>query len=292
MAILLDYSQVAISSIMGQVNSRHFNGEVNIDLIRHMILNGIRHYNVTFGEKYGSIVICCDDRNYWRKEIFPFYKANRKADREASDYDWKTIFEALETVKSELREHFPYKVIQIERAEADDIIGTIVKYHASPLEGGFEFEPTVIVSGDKDFIQLHKWGDTAQWSPVQSKWVRGNPDKYLREHILKGDRGDGIPNILSKDDTFVNGGRQTPLRQKKIDEILADLDEGELLYAASWYSGYCRNEQLIDLEMIPSEIRQQVISEYRNARSGDRSKMFNYFIDKGLSILMQSIKEF
>ena len=176
-----------------------------------------------------------------------------------------------------------YKYLEVYGAEADDIIATLVKNKK---------EPIMIVSGDKDFIQLHRWGDTAQWSPVQSKWVRGNPDKYLREHILKGDRGDGIPNILSKDDTFVNRGRQTPLRQKKIDEILADLDEGELLYAASWYGGYCRNQQLIDLEQIPSEIRQDVVNQYRNAKSGDRSKMFNYFIDKGLSILMQSIKEF
>jgi 5'-3' exonuclease len=233
MAILIDYSQVAISSIMGQANSKHFDGELNVDLVRHMILNGIRHFNQQFKEKYGDLVICCDDKNYWRKQIFPYYKAHRKADREASNFDWKTIFECLDTVKQELRDFFPYKVLQIETAEADDIIATLIKFHASPLEGGFDFEPCVIVSGDKDFIQLHRWGDVSQWSPVQSKWVRGNPDKYLREHILKGDRGDGIPNVLSKDDVFVSGSRQTPLRQKKIEEILADLDEGELLYAAN-----------------------------------------------------------
>ena len=292
MAILLDYSQVAISSIMGQVNNRHSGGEINQDLVRHMILNGIRHYNVTFGEKYGDVVICCDDKNYWRKEIFPYYKASRKTDRDASGHDWGLIFECLETVKQEIRDYMPYRVLQIQRAEADDIIATLVKYHAATLEGGAYPEPCVIISGDKDFIQLHKWGETSQWSPVQSKWVRGNPDKYLREHILKGDRGDGIPNILSKDDTFVNGGRQTPLRQKKIDEILADIDEGELLYAASWHSAYCRNEQLIDLTMIPSEIKNKVVDDYRAASSGDRSKIFNYFMEKGLSGLMQSIKEF
>jgi hypothetical protein len=292
MAILLDYSQVAISSIMGQVNNRHSGGEINQDLVRHMILNGIRHYNVTFGEKYGDVVICCDDKNYWRKEIFPYYKASRKTDRDASGHDWGLIFECLEKVKQEIRDYMPYRVLQIERAEADDIIATLVKYHAATLEGGAYPEPCVIISGDKDFIQLHKWGETSQWSPVQSKWVRGNPDKYLREHILKGDRGDGIPNILSKDDTFVNGGRQTPLRQKKIDEILADIDEGELLYAASWHAAYCRNEQLIDLTMIPSEIKNKVVDDYRAASSGDRSKIFNYFMEKGLSGLMQSIKEF
>lgn len=292
MAILIDYSQVAISSIMGQANSKHFDGELNIDLIRHMILNGIRHFNTKFGDKYGNVVICCDDKNYWRKEIFPYYKAHRKADREASDMDWKLVFECLDTVKQELRDVFPYKVLQVETAEADDIIASLVKYHASPLEGGFEFEPCVIVSGDKDFIQLHKWGDTSQWSPVQSKWVRGNPDKYLEEHILKGDRGDGIPNVLSKDDVFVTGGRQTPLRQKKIDEIIADLEEGELLYAASWYSAYCRNEQLIDLSMIPTKIKEEVIQQYRDQTYGDRSKLFNYFVEHKLKNLMENIQEF
>ena len=258
MAILIDYSQVAISSIMGQINSRNFDGELNIDLVRHMILNGIRYYNKEFKDKYGNVVICCDDRDYWRKEIFPYYKANRKSDRASSDYDWKLIFDCLETVKQELRDHFPYKVVQVDRAEADDIIYVLVKYHSSPLEGGFEYEPCIIISGDKDFIQLHRYGDTSQWSPVQSKWVRGNPDKYLREHILKGDRGDGIPNVMSKDDVFVTSGRQTPLRQKKIDEINQELEDGELLYAASWYAGYCRNEQLIDLTKLPEEIKTNV----------------------------------
>lgn len=292
MAILIDYSQVAISSIMGQINSRNFNGELDIDLVRHMILNGIRHYNKEFKEKYGDVVICCDDRHYWRKEIFPYYKASRKTDRAASNYDWKLIFECLETVKQELRDHFPYKVVQVDRAEADDIIYVLVKYHSSPLEGGFEYEPCIIISGDKDFIQLHRYGDTSQWSPVQSKWVRGNPDKYLREHILKGDRGDGIPNVMSKDDVFVTSGRQTPLRQKKIEEINIDLEEGELLYAASWYANYCRNEQLIDLTKLPDEIKNNVVSEYHGQTAGDRSNMFNYFVNNKLSILMESINEF
>lgn len=292
MAILIDYSQVAISSIMGQANSKQFDGEINLELVRHMVLNGIRYFNQKFNKKYGSIVICCDDKNYWRKEIFPYYKAHRKADREASNFDWPLIFDCMETIKQELKENFPYKVIQIERAEADDIIATLVKYHASPLEGGFDYEPSVIVSGDKDFIQLHKWGETSQWSPVQSKWVRGNPDKYLREHILKGDRGDGIPNILTADDVFVKGQRQTPLRQKRIDEILEDLDEGELLYAASWYAGYCRNEQLIDLSMIPTEIKHAIVQQYRDQSTADRSKMFPYFVKNRLSLLMESISEF
>lgn len=292
MAILIDYSQVAISSIMGQANNKNFDGEVNLELIRHMILNGIRHYKQQFGEKYGNVVICCDDKNYWRKEIFPYYKAHRKADRDASDYNWKLIFESLDTVKQELRENFPYKVLQVERAEADDIIATVVRYHAATLEGGFDPEPCVIVSGDKDFIQLHRWGDTSQWSPVQNKWVRGNPEKYLQEHILKGDRGDGIPNVLSKDDVFVTGSRQTPLRQKKIDEILADLEEGELLYAAVWYAGYCRNEQLVDLTKIPSYIKEAIVEQYHEQKPTDRSNLFNYFVQHKLKNLMEHISEF
>jgi len=292
MAILIDYSQVAISSIMGHANSRNFDGQLNVDLIRHMILNGIRYFNQQFKDKYSDMVICCDDKNYWRKDIFPYYKAHRKADRDASEYDWKLIFETLETVKQELRDNFPYKVLQVERAEADDIIATLVKYHASILEGGWDPEPVVIVSGDKDFIQLHKWGNTSQWSPTQSKWIRGNSDKYLVEHILKGDRGDGIPNVLSDDDVFVNGGRQTPLRQKKIDEIIQDLEEGELLYAAKWYRGYSRNKQLVDLTEIPSDIKTKIVTDYKEQEAGDRSKLFNYFIDHRLNNLMDVIQEF
>ena len=109
---------------------------------------------------------------------------------------------------------------------------------------------------------------------------------------MKGDRGDGIPNVMSKDDVFVTSGRQTPLRQKKIDEINQELEDGELLYAASWYAGYCRNEQLIDLTKLPEEIKTNVVTEYHGQTSGDRSKMFNYFVNNKLKILMEHINEF
>lgn len=292
MAILIDYSQVAISSLMAHVNNKSFDGEIDTDLIRHMILNALRNFRNNHKDKYGEVVICCDDKNYWRRDYFPYYKAQRKQARYNDGYDWTSIFENLEQIKSELREHFPYKVIQVEKAEADDIIATVVKYHASPLEGGTSFEPCLIVSGDKDFIQLHRYGDTSQWSPIQHKWVRGNPEKYLQEHILKGDRGDGIPNVLSKDDIFVSNGRQTPMRQKKMDDIIADLEEGELLYAASWYAGYCRNKTLIDLSEIPSDIQSQIVDFYSNSNDNDRSKLFNYFIEHRLKHLTEHISEF
>ena len=173
--ILLDYNQICISNLMVQMNK---NAMLDEDLVRHMVLNSIRLYKNRFSDKYGEIVICCDDKNYWRKDIFPYYKAHRKGDREKSPYDWNMIFECLNKIRDELKETFPYRVIRVERAEADDIIGTLCHEH-----GVLGFMPgyaerMLILSGDKDFSQLQKYENVEQYSPGTKKWIRvNNPER-------------------------------------------------------------------------------------------------------------------
>ena len=226
------------------------------------------------------MVIACDDRNYWRKQYFPYYKANRKKTRDASEINWTHVFEVFNKIKSELREFFPYRVIQIETAEADDIIATLVQRSSIP-------EEILILSGDKDYIQLHKYSYIKQYDPTRKKWITHNdPQKYLFEHICKGDSSDGIPNILSDGDSFVSGKRQKPLTQKKIDELYNDFSNQQ--YAVTFE----RNKQLIDLTMIPENIKEQVINKYEEEAGKDRSKVFNYFIKYNLKNLMESVGEF
>ena len=231
------------------------------------------------------MVIACDDRNYWRKQHFPYYKANRKKTRDASEINWTHVFEVFNKIKSELREFFPYRVIQIETAEADDIIATLTVhfgYEEKSMHGDL-----LILSGDKDYIQLHKYEYVNQYDPTRKKWITHNdPQKYLFEHICKGDSSDGIPNILSDADTFVSGKRQKPLTQKKIDELYNDFSNQQ--YAISFE----RNKQLIDLTMIPENIKEQVINKYEEEAGKDRSKVFNYFIKYKLKNLMESVGEF
>lgn len=281
--ILLDYSGIAIATIaVNKINDEQ--------MLRHMILNSIRMYNKKFKSDYGQMVICCDGPSNWRKDYYPQYKANRKKSRDDSAIDWEEAFRVMHLVKEELKENFPYKVLHIDQCEADDIIGTLVQ---NTQEFG-QFENVMIVSSDGDFKQLQQYNNVQQFSPLMKKAVVDkNPKVNLIEKILTGDSGDGVPNVLSHDDTFVNGERQTPLSKKKKQAIVEDLADGELLYAASWYRNYCRNETLIDLNKTPTALKEKIISEFNAQDPWDnKGKVFPYLINKNMKMLIESVEEF
>lgn len=287
--IILDFSQVAIANLMTSLGG-HKNVEVNESLLRHMILNTIRSNRVKFSAEYGELIIACDDRNYWRKTIFPYYKASRKKARQDSGINWNQVFEVLNKVREELREYFPYPTIKVETAEADDIISTLCHTHGRELGG----EPILILSGDKDFMQLQKFANVKQYDPVRKKFIESrDPEQYLIEHILRGDTGDGIPNFLSSDDTFVSNSRQKQLRQKTIDEILSsDWPEDWTGMDQELLRNFNRNRMLIDLSQIPSEIKTSIEQELESQAGKGRDKLFNYFIKHKLKNLTECITEF
>lgn len=284
MAILIDLNQVLISNLMQQINS---NPKVKLDenLIRHMVLNSLRSYVKQFKEKYGEIIICCDSKKYWRRDVFPFYKSNRKKARDESGFDWTLIFETLNKIRDELKENFPYKVIDVEGAEADDVIG-VLSARLSPSED------ILILSSDKDFVQLQKYPNVTQYSPILKRFVKSdNPHQYIKEHIIRGDRGDGIPNFLSADNVFALGERQKVINKKKLDEWLK-LKPEEFCVNENMLRGYKRNQMLVDLDFIPENISAQIVEAYENVKPGNKQKMFNYFVEKRLKNLMEVIQEF
>lgn len=287
--IILDLNQTMISNLMMQIGN-HTNIQLEEGLLRHMVLNSIRLYRQKFVKEFGEIVIACDDKNYWRKQAYPYYKANRKKAREQSELDWTAIFESLNAIREELKEYFPYKVIQVESAEADDVIGTLCKQFGSegPLAVG---EKILILSGDKDFNQLQKYSNVQQYDPVRKKFLKADdPYKYLQEHIMKGDSGDGIPNMLSDDNCLVVGTRQKPLTQKKMADWLGK--KPEEFCDERLLRNYKRNQQLVDLDYIPKHIHDGVLEQFNNQNNKDRSKLFNYFIKYKLKNLLESIGEF
>jgi hypothetical protein len=284
--ILVDFNQVMISNLMMQIGN-HTNIPIEEGLFRHMVINSLRSYKQKFGDEYGEMTIACDDKNYWRKQVFPYYKANRKKNREESEINWTQVFEIFNKIKSEIKEYFPYRVVQVESAEADDIIASLVKEHGTDLNGPVKI---LILSGDKDFVQLQTYGNVKQYDPVRKKWINhDNPQRYLVEHILKGDAGDGVPNVLSDDDTFVADKRQRPLTQKKINKIYND---GAVILDSATDRNFMRNKHMVDLSMVPESIRTEVLNKYQNESGKDKSKLFNYFITHKLKLMMENVGDF
>jgi hypothetical protein len=262
----------------------HTNAQLEENMVRHMVLNSLRSYKTKFGEQYGEMIIACDNTNYWRKQLFPYYKANRKKAQEKSEMDWKAIFECMNKIRAELKEFFPYRVIDIESAEADDVIATLVK-------AAFPTQNILILSGDKDFIQLHKYSQVKQYDPVRKKFItHEDPNRYLDEHVLKGDSGDGVPNVLSSDNCFVVGDRQKPMTQKKIDDFIQLGLDGKLDHPV--FRNYMRNKQLIDLSYVPKELSVKILESYESQNNKNRDKLMNYFMNNKLKNLMESIGEF
>jgi hypothetical protein len=279
--ILIDLNQVLLAGLMAQIANHK--GKLEETLIRHMVLNIIRTHVKNFKAEYGEVVLCCDNRKYWRKEFFPFYKANRKKTRDKSDLDWHLIFDILGKLKQELKDNFPYKVLDVDGAEADDIIGTLVPRHV-------KHEKILILSSDGDFLQLQQYGSNVkQYNPSQKKFVKSeNPKLELKEKIIRGDKGDGIPNIFSPSDCFVRDLRQKPITQKTLDKYL---DEQVEKYSETDQTNFARNQSLIDLTFIPTEIKAKIINTYEETKPA-KGKLLNYFIEHKLKNLMEVIEEF
>jgi len=286
--ILVDFSQIMVSNAM--INMDKKETTVNEDLLRHQILNSLRQIKVDYGKEFGEMVICADDRHYWRRDIFPYYKALRKESRDESPIDWQQVYGVLNKIRDEIKDNFPYRVIRVEKAEADDVIGVLTKEFGVQLMND-DSEKILIVSSDKDFQQLQKYANVKQWSTIQKKWVRvDDPHAYLKEHIIRGDRGDGVPNILSEDSAIVSHSRQSPILSKKLEQWLnqepQDFCEGDML------RNYKRNEQLVDLEQVPDEIAQEILDKYYNYNIPKKNGLLNYFIKNRLKNLMEVIGDF
>ena len=286
--ILVDLNQMLLAGLMAQIANAKPKVQLDEGLIRHMVLNIIRTHLKNFRKDYGEVVLCADNRKYWRKEYFPYYKANRKKNRAKSDLDWHLIFDMLAKFKVELKENFPYKVIDVEGAEADDIIGTLVPRHIM-------HENILIISSDGDFLQLQMYNGRSkytvkQYNPSQKKFlVSDNPVRELKEKIIQGDKGDGIPNILSPGDTFVRDIRQKVMTETKLTKFMSeeytDYDETPKI-------GFTRNQVLIDLRNIPEDIQTKIINTYEETKPAGKGKILDYFIANKLKNLMDVIEEF
>lgn len=283
--VFVDLNQVLISNLMQHLKQVAKSHEINEDLIRHMSINTIRANVKQFKGKYPNIVLCCDNRKYWRKEFFPFYKSQRKHDREASGYDWGMIFDTLNKIRDEFKQNFPYKVIDVDGAEADDVIAVLTARMSAHGD-------VLILSSDKDFGQLQKYPNVTQYSPILKRFIKiDNPKTFIREHIIKGDRGDGIPNFLSDDNTFAVGERQKVINSKKLQEWV-NQDAETFCTTDIMLRGYKRNQTLVDFDYIPNDIQRKIVEAFEETKPATKQQMLNYFIEKGLKVMIESVSDF
>lgn len=286
--IVIDFNGVAFGSLHTMKNT-----EVTEELLRHMVLNTIRMYNKKFRDQYGDMVIACDGGS-WRRDYFPQYKHKRRETREKdneskSGMDWNFVFEIMNKIRDELTNEFPYKVVYVPGVEADDIIATLVE---ETQEFG-KHEDVMIISADKDFIQLHKYSNVRQYSPMTKKFVQEkNPRQYIMEHIFKGDSSDGIPNVLSGDNVFVDGERQSPVTKKKIELWMDNAEDLERVMGAEVYRNYVRNKKLIDLSEIPDSVKEEIINTYEAAIVAPKTKILNYLIKNRCRLLIDCVRDF
>lgn len=253
-----------------------------------MILNQIRRYNLQFRAKYGQTIIACDGGS-WRKNVYKYYKAKRKTNRDESPLDWNEFFRLINMVRDELKDNFPYPVLQVEGAEADDIIATLTK---NTQEFGQD-EPVVIVSSDKDFLQLQQYYNVKQYSPNKKGFITVEDPHYSKfEHVCKGCSGDGVPNILSVDESIAEGIRQSPMRKKKIEEWYNNRNSLEAIMPTEVYRNYHRNRIMIDFDYIPEDIVKQINDQHsaEGVKSGNR--ILNYLINKRCSMLVEAAGDF
>ena len=280
--ILIDLTQVLIASLMA--STRGGKEPINEDLVRHIALKSLAMYRKKYFNTYGELVLADDSYNVWRKDVFPYYKANRKKSRDNDSKDWNQIFDCITVIREELKYNFPYKYICISKCEADDIIGTLCEKYG-------DTENIMIISGDKDFQQLQRYKKVKQFSPITKKSInltKEQAEEYLADHIIGGDTGDGVPNVLSQDNVFVSGLRQRPLSKKKR-EIIKDplvMNDSEIDRNLE------RNRSLIDLTYIPSKYKEQILQEFDNVAVAPRGGLLTYFINNRLMDLQESIGDF
>ena len=285
--ILIDLNQVLLSGLMVQIANEK---NINEDLVRHLALNILRGHVKNFKGEFGEVILCCDNRTYWRREVFPYYKANRKKAREKSDLDWHLIFDILGKLRQELKDNFPYKVVDVDNAEADDIIGTLAPRAVM-------HENVLIISSDNDFIQLQKCNSSSskfsikQYNPAKKAFMKSeDPHSDLKEKIIRGDKGDGIPNCLSASDCFVTDKKQKSITKGIFTKLMSE-------ESSSWADsnakyGYARNETLINLDNIPAPIKENIVQSYEDYKPAPRMKLMNYFIEKKLKNMMEVLGDF
>lgn len=288
--MVVDTSNIAVATLMANFLPKTQN-DINIDIVRHLICDTIRQNVMRFKAEYPDIVLALDSNKYWRKTVAPYYKKKRKEEHEKSDWDWDRLNGFLNPVYGEVRDNLPYKALQIDYAEGDDVIAVLCKKAVA------EGRRVLVVSADSDGVQLQRYSGVVQWSPTQKKWVKpkyGTPQNDLRMKIIKGDKKDSIASIKSRSDyvaTRVEGERAPSIMQKELD-VWLDAVDPTLEMTPEMAARYKENERLRDFNFIPKDVENAILEAYNAPKIGNKSKMQKYFIQNRMVRMAEKMSDF
>jgi len=288
--LLFDLSAMVVKSC---INLFHDDAkEPTINNVRHVAFSNILMYKKKYHKTHGTPVICVDSKPYWRELVFQHYKKNRDDSRDKSKIDWKMFSKSFKQVIEDMHGHLPYPIIDVSRCEGDDVICVLTQYaHARK-------DPVMIISSDKDMIQLQSmYSQVKQYSPAIGKLLSSSGSDYdILTHIIKGDASDGIPNIFSPDDIFINraGRRQKVVTKKMLEEVhaLDDPLEWKRLNKDE-VAKFKRNKLLIDATMIPERLKTRIIETYESELAKKKpNRMRSFCITNRMGTLLESTQAF
>ncbi len=279
--LIIDFSIITRENY----NQYQIQGDENLEeqfkpfgMWRHMVLQSL--LDLKNSVKPDEIILACDHES-WRKDVFPFYKSNRKYD------GLEEYFFHVNNFLIELEENFPFKILRLKGLESDDII-TIFVLHKNN-------EINVIGSNDSDLYQLMLYPNTIYYNLKQKRLFELSKEE-IKENVLlkllKGDPGDGIPNIYTNE--LVKGIRQKSITQSIIEEFKIHQDRF-LGSDNKIKERFERNKKLILLTKnnIPLDLQNEMLNIYKNyIIKSDRKKLYNYLDEWKMERMKERIMEF
>lgn len=235
------------------------------DMMGYIIVDSI--YRSMLKTKSNEVIIALDSTNVWRKDIFPRYKESRKKQREKVKIDWSKFYGEQNKIFEDISRYLPFKVLQVDRTEADDVIGVIVL--------NYKNKSFVIISTDEDYKQLLS-KRTKLYQPIKKKWVEcSNPEKFIVMKCLDGQVKDGIFNVITPID-WPAEKRKPSLGEEKVRRII-DGGYEDWLVSEGAVERFDLNRKLIDFNCVPENIKKNIIEKYKNYKLPNLEEAYNFF---------------
>ncbi len=259
--VLVDTNNLLYISTSSKTNTEKYNNYEDItiddvDKIYQDVLSTVifKYFNIIeHNEGHTEVLYAKDAHKVWRRSrIFNEYKAQRVKNRNSGKVDFKILYKVFDKVWDTISDLLPARFIHTENAEADDVITRTIKKEYD------EYDKFQVISTDGDFVQLLKNDKVELYNPSKFEFVTvDNPNYELFVKIMKGDRSDWIPSIYSHS----RDERQKPVKTKDLIEWFnnpGDFSKYMKEQSKDVKKYFIRNKKLVDLELIPDDINDEI----------------------------------